>query len=728
MNERGETTWYKRLNYLYSTHTPTNTFKEFCFEQEPRLKVLYPFLTHEQIKGKVLDRWRKIHPAEDPKNDKGRRKNQRGFRKYPVARFIHRSSNRIPKNAKKATVKAENDRRKKTFLVENWLTENARRDKVSQEGKTFERRSFSLSSKVPDVISQTSLSTEKSILKTGKYRLAASNSEDERRRTSRVSFSSYDNDNTNAPGIIRPQCDMITPSSPQIDQTWLTRRSPLKKQNKAGIVTRSRKSCSSPEVNLEEKGKKRKNIESNSNPKTWSPWLGNSGPSPRIESPIFGSTYESPEKQKKMFCLFEDDGMPLEKSKKKQKNTKNTLNQVKNVQKKCGDSTTKYPEIFVEHKSDGKQSSTKSLHELGADGKKTKTQPDVQSKRRTQTENFQAPLSPKSFHTVDKDSKKAKRTKLENCVDKREKIPVSTSTESGQRKSSKTQEPVGKRRSSDHHSDALSVSLNSPLLREKKEANVDLSSKTRTAKCKRHSDIVPDSPARTLTVNKRKKLRMSKKENRSEIGKDISEQFSEEDSSNSPSVTENEQSTRSVNENEKKHVLFNTLLTQQISEESPFPMSNVSSDYGSDDDIPQPTTGATDVLLRIITQLKSTTTSANQEIGKTVSSLTQSRVTEISEASPKILPSVVQSTSALEVYLSADVVGPQTADTFPAKKDFPQLTKPSTSKARENLLCDLFDDPNHLSKPSLRRRNIPSVAGHVYRDEFTNQQSVLEFI
>ena len=129
--------WYQRLENLCTKHPSELTFKQYYHENEPRMKVLYPFLPLEQIKGKLHDRWKKHHPLE-------------------LKQFIETTSKKIKKS--KFPVAICINSKTNTVNIKEWI-------KSSQEkNNTYGGRTFEVTHKVPDIISKVHIA-EKSILK-----------------------------------------------------------------------------------------------------------------------------------------------------------------------------------------------------------------------------------------------------------------------------------------------------------------------------------------------------------------------------------------------------------------------------------------------------------------------------------------------------------------------------------------------------------------------------------
>ncbi|KAK7481980.1 hypothetical protein BaRGS_00026783 [Batillaria attramentaria] len=611
MNSANAPVWYQRLNSVCSRQTPPETYKEFCQEHEGRLKVLYPFLTQEQIKGKLLERWKKIQMLEKPQNVKTIMKKQRSERKYPVAQFIKEPRPKVHSHAEKSqTTTAEIlrvsdlDKGTETFEAVNWLTHDDRSRAItshltlSQEGKTYRGRSFSLPSKVPEVISQSTPNVEKSILKNG--RLPVASDGDTRRPTPRVSFSwtehhdispqhpSDDNlEITSSPE--QPPADdfpeiipsehaptvkhsAITPPKQVLSDSESLDVSPSITKTRKRMVTRSRKSCMSespPKRSPKGKGKRKQAAQSTSNSEIDSPKFGSCVSSPFIEPPKFGSTPASPENQEKKFCLFEDDWMPPE------------------IPKRRGRSK-KVTHTFSE------KASTK--------GENTKKQPGLCS--------TDPPRSPVSCR------QSARKFKP---------IPPKENTRAESRHSSRRKSPkdAAERESQDF----------------------------------RNSEKPPEQIPPKETTSQRKSPRH----------KDADEKKSQH--------FQNARVLRSARE------------TVNAAEHSPGCSSSEDksskgdSDCVSDNDEPQESSATTNILLRILMQLKST--GASQDISKTVSSPTQSRTTEVSEISLNAFSGAAPSPSASDV----------------------QMYK-SGASIRENILCDLFEDPEPGNFPSSKRKRL----------------------
>ena len=144
--------WYQRLIDLQTKPASKITFKQYCRENETRMKILYSFLPHDQLKGKLLANWKRKQPLEHKNVGKNAMKQKKKL-KHPVVHTFPRSS------ANSHTPPA-----KKMDLPMHWLNEGGTSTAGDKDGKTYQGRSFMLWTKVPEVISQSS-NHERSILK-----------------------------------------------------------------------------------------------------------------------------------------------------------------------------------------------------------------------------------------------------------------------------------------------------------------------------------------------------------------------------------------------------------------------------------------------------------------------------------------------------------------------------------------------------------------------------------
>ena len=146
--------WYQRLSNLQTKPVSQITFKQYCQENETRMKILYPFLPHDQIKGKLLTYWKRKQPPEHKTLERiGSAKHKKQL-KYPVVHLFPRSSAKSQAQLQKTNLPAE------------WLNGAGSLKAGDKDGKTYKGRALVLPTKVPEVISQPS-NHERSILKNG---------------------------------------------------------------------------------------------------------------------------------------------------------------------------------------------------------------------------------------------------------------------------------------------------------------------------------------------------------------------------------------------------------------------------------------------------------------------------------------------------------------------------------------------------------------------------------
>ena len=148
--------WYHRLSNLKTKPASQITFKQYCQENETRMRILYPFLPHDQIKGKLLSYWKRKQPPEHKSLERNGFMKHKKPLKHPVVHLLSRPS----ANSKVAPVK-------KTTLPPEWLSGAGSVKAGDKGGKTYKWRAFVLPNKVPEVISQPS-NHERSILKNGR--------------------------------------------------------------------------------------------------------------------------------------------------------------------------------------------------------------------------------------------------------------------------------------------------------------------------------------------------------------------------------------------------------------------------------------------------------------------------------------------------------------------------------------------------------------------------------
>ena len=146
--------WYQRLSSHHSRSAAQVSFKQYCQENETRMKILYPFLPLEQLRGKLLARWKKKQPRERDNLARSGVKKQKKSLKPACVHFLPR-----------------NDAATRVFSKDcaesvDWLKRTRVFKFAEGDGKTYRGRAFVLPPKVPGVICEAP-GVEKGILKNG---------------------------------------------------------------------------------------------------------------------------------------------------------------------------------------------------------------------------------------------------------------------------------------------------------------------------------------------------------------------------------------------------------------------------------------------------------------------------------------------------------------------------------------------------------------------------------
>ncbi|KAL8559569.1 hypothetical protein ACOMHN_018732 [Nucella lapillus] len=200
--------WYQRLMNHQTKPASQLTFKQYCHEHETKMKILYPFLPHEQVKGKLLTRWKRHQPQNHDSCIQGGTKKMNKSKYFPVVAFPKGAAQRAALKKKsehqfdwlKETMASKNagksehqfDWLKETMASKtagksehqfdwlkeimasktagksehqfDWLKEPRAPTVAGKTAKTYKNRAFMLVPKVPTIISETP-NPERSILK-----------------------------------------------------------------------------------------------------------------------------------------------------------------------------------------------------------------------------------------------------------------------------------------------------------------------------------------------------------------------------------------------------------------------------------------------------------------------------------------------------------------------------------------------------------------------------------